>query len=367
MKILIMCWRCIKNPAAGGSELYFHEIAKRWAVKGHKVVWFSPMFPGALKKEKLDGIEIIRAGNRITVYPLAMLNYFFKTERDFDVIIDVENGFPFFSPMYAKNKVVLHMHHLHKEVWFKEKRPPLSWVGYFLEMKAMPIVYRKNKIIAVSKSSADELVENGIAKERPFVVNPGIEFYKYKKLQRSKKPCFLFLNRIKKYKGIDTFLKAANELSDKNIDFLIVGSDGDYADEMKKYMKKNKLSNVKYLGKVSEKKKTELMQKAWAFVNPSFKEGWGIVNIEANYFGTPVIGSDVAGIRDSVIDKKTGLLFKYGDYKELADKILEITEDKKKLDLLGKEAKKWSKGFSWDNKAGEYMKCLEKITNSSGK
>ena len=129
------------------------------------------------------------------------------------------------------------------------------------------------------------------------------------------------------------------------------------------FIKENKLGNVKYLGKISENKKTELMQKSWAFLNPSSKEGWGIVNIEANYFGTPVIGSDIGGIKDSVIDGKTGLLFEYGDYNGLADKIEYLIKNKKKLNEMGKNAEKWAMNFSWDIKAKEYLRVLEEIAN----
>ena len=363
MKILILSWRCLKNPASGGSELYFHEMAKRWVKWGHEVVWFSPAFPGCLKEEVHDGIKIIRRGGRFSVYLRAFLSYLKELDKDFDVVIDVENGIPFFSPLYIRNgKVVLHIHHIHKEVWFKEFKFPLSQIGYLLEMKFMPLVYKNKKVITISESSVEEIIKEGMTKFKLAVVNPGIEFYKTRRFAKNKKPAILFLNRIKKYKGIGILLKAVNELKkrkSKDIEFWIAGS-GDYLEEMKTYAKDRGLKNVKFFGRISENKKAELMQRAWLFANPSFKEGWGIVNIEANYFGTPVIGSNVGGIRDSVIDGKTGVLFEYGNYKELADKISSLVKDKKKLSIMQKNGKKWSKKFSWDTKAKEYIDILKK-------
>ena len=362
MKILILSWRCIKNPAAGGSEIYFHELAKRWVKLGNEVVWFSPEFKGCKKEEFCDGVKIIRRGGRFTVYLRAFWSYITELDRDFDAIIDVENGIPFFSPIYIKkDSVFLHMHHVHKDVWFEQERFPLSWIGYFLEMKLMPWIYKKNKVITISNSSARDILTEQITNKKPRIVNPGVNFCKYKKFGKNKIPAVLFMNRIKKYKGVKILLDAARVMSaeNKNIEFWICGS-GDDLPEMKEYSHSNALKNVHFFGRVSEDKKVELMQRAWVFVNPSFKEGWGIVNVEANYFGTPVIGSNVSGIRDSVIDRKTGLLFKYGDSKDLAKKINLLIKDNKLRARMSSEALKWARKFDWDAKANEYINILSR-------
>lgn len=344
--------------------MYFHELAKRWVRSGTEVFWFSSKFEGSQKEEIIDGIKILRGGGSFGVYGSAFLNYMKrKLPEDVDVIIDVENGIPFFSPFYIKNKkIVLQVHHVHKEVWFKEMKAPFSYMGYFLEAKLMPRVYKKSKLITLSESSAEEILKEKFTKEKPFIVSPGIEFYKIKKYEKTKKPSILFLNRVKKYKGVDTFLKAAKKLKEENenMDFWLAG-DGDYLEEMKVFVKENKLGNVKIFGRVSEEKKRELMKKSWVFVNPSFKEGWGIVNIEANYTGTPVIGSNVGGIKDSIANNKTGLLFEYGNHAELADKIKLIVKDKKLRQKLIMGGLSWAKKFDWDNKAEQYLNILKSI------
>jgi len=361
MKIVILNWRCIKNPDMGGSEIYFYELAKRWVKNGNQVNWFSPMFKNSLKEEEIDGIKFIRGGRKYTGYIYSMFNYL-KSSKDFDIVIDVENGIPFFSPLYIKNKkVFLHIHHIHKDVWFKQMPLPIALIGYILETKFMPLVYKNKQIITLSKSSYDEIIKEKISKLEPKIINPGIEFYKHKKAQKSKNPTILFLNRIKKYKGIDTLLKATKELKNNNIIFWIAG-DGDYLEKSKRYIKYNNLNNVILFGRISEEKKCELMQKAWIFVNPSYKEGWGIVNIEANYFGTPVIGSNVQGIKDSVIDGKTGLLFEYGNHKDLIKKINQLLNNRKELNNMSKNAKKWAKNFNWDKKAKEYLNIFNYLS-----
>ncbi len=363
MRILILSWRCLKNPDSGGSELYFHELSKRWAKNGHEIVWFSPQFSGGLREEYCDGIKIIRKGNRFSVYLHSFLKYVKNDFGNFDVIIDVENGIPFFSPLYIKKgEIFLHIQHIHKNVWVKEMPIHLAIIGKFLESVIMPLIYKKNKIITISNSSFEEIKNDKLSNNDVYIVNPGIEFYKFKKYKKNKKATVLFLNRIKKYKGIMHLLMAAKELKNQNIDFWIVGS-GEYLDKAVDYAKREKLNNVIFFGKVDEERKKEIMQKSWILVNPSYKEGWGIVNIEANYFGIPVIGSNVSGIKDSVIDRRTGLLFEYGNHKELANKINFLVDNYKERKYMGKEAKIWAKKFDWDSKAMEYLKILEKFKN----
>jgi len=361
MKILIFNWRDIKHPQAGGAELFFHELAKRWSALGNKVIWISGGWKNCQKTENIDGINIIRAGKEESLYLLAPIEYLRLKEKP-DIIIDVENGIPFFSPFFSSKKKILHIHHIHRDVWFRQEGFPLAHIGWFLETKLMPLVYRSKAIVTISNSSREEIKEEGLRNVLG-VVNPGIELPKYKQYKKDKSPTVLFLNRIKKYKGIDTFLEAASELKNTSIKFTVAGS-GDYLDEAKEHASKKRLNNVHFLGRVSEAKKRELMQKSWVFINPSFKEGWGIVNIEANYFGTPVIGSNVSGIKDSVVEGKTGLLFKYGDSKDLAEKIMRIIEDRKLRKNMEKHGKHWASKFNWDTKAKEYLMIIRDYINA---
>jgi len=358
MRILIFSWRDIKNPEAGGSELYFHELAKNWVKEGNKVYWLTSGFKNSKKNEIIDGVQIFRYGGQLTQYLFMPFIYWSKFKDKVDVIIDNENGIPYFTPLYSRKPKVLHIHHVHKDIWFKELKFPLSWVGYLLEMKMMPLVYRGTRVMCLCKSSAEDILEEGISKRLPKYVAPGIEFVKYKKYPKNKKPTIIFLNRIKKYKGVKTFIDSARVL--KNYNFWVVGG-GSYLDEMKRYVKDNNLKNVKFFGRVDEKKKHELLQRSWIFVNASHKEGWGIVIIEANYFGTPVIGTNAVGIKDAIIEGKTGLLFERDSSRDLAKKIDYLVKNKRKLNSLSKEAKKWAKRFSWDKMAKKYLKILSNL------
>ena len=162
MKILILNWRDIKNPKAGGSELYFHEMAKRWVTIGHEVVWITSEWKNCRKRENIDGIEIIRSGSEMSFIVKSYFSYK-KLKIKPEIILDVENGLPFFTPIYAKEKKILHIHHIHDQVWFNEasgnnlKNKLIAYVGYFLEKYLMPVIYKNTKVITISKSSEKEL------------------------------------------------------------------------------------------------------------------------------------------------------------------------------------------------------------------
>jgi len=357
MKILIMNWRDINNPKSGGSEIYFHEMAKRWVKSGHKVQWIAGGWKGCRKKETIDGINITRAGGTFSVYLLAPFVYFGLKEKP-DIIIDVENGIPFFSPLFSGKRKLLHIHHMHTQVWFKEMPLPMALIGWTLE-KLMPLIYRNNEVMTISNSSAEEIKNAGLHVKR--IVNPAIDKPIYKPIAKYKFPSILFLNRIKKYKGIKTFADTAKLLP--KYEFIVAG-DGDYLWETLDYAVENKITNMVFFGKVDEKWKRSLMQKAWIFVNPSFKEGWGIVNVEANYFGTLVIGSNVGGIKDSVINGKTGLLFEYGNSKALAKSITSLINNRKLRKKMEKNAKEWANSFSWKKSAKQYLEALNETAFS---
>lgn len=355
MKIGIFNWRDLKHPQGGGAELYLHEQAKHWAKNGHEVVWFSSAVSGAPSFEIIDSIKFIRRGGKASVYLFAP-RYYRKFMKDCDCIIDAENGIPFFTPLFSKKKKILLIHHIHKDVWFKEMKFPLAHLGYFLEMNLMPRIYKKFPIVTVSPSSQKE-IRKLFPKNKIDLVYNAISS-SYKPSTKSKNPEIVFVGRLRKYKSIDVLLRAV-ALLDKNVTVNIIGRGDDEA-RLKKISKELRLSNVVFHGFVSDEKKIKLIQRAWLAVNPSFVEGWSITNIEANACGTPVIGSDVQGIRDSIVEGKTGFLFQYGNEKELSEKINRLLENKKELQKMSKESIAWASRFSWEKSADAFLEIMKK-------
>ncbi|MBI2028291.1 MAG: glycosyltransferase [Candidatus Levybacteria bacterium] len=365
LNILIFNWRDTKHKWAGGAETYIHELAKRWIKDGNSVSIFSGKGGQKSINEKIDGVQIYRRGGFYTVYIWAFLYYIFKFRGKFDVIIDSENGIPFFTPLYAREKKFLLIHHVHQEVFRKSLISPLALLASVLETKLMPLVYRNVQVITVSPSSKDEILKHRLTKSEPIIIYNGVDFTKFKPGERSKKPVILYLGRLQYYKSLNIFIRAAKSVIDKipDVEFVIAG-EGEEKQNLQKLAEELGLQKyIKFLGKVSESQKIALFQSAWLFVNPSFMEGWGITTIEANACGTPAIASNVPGLRDSVNNPHTGILVPYGNVEGFADAIKSLIKDENLRKEMSKDAIKWSSQFEWGKSAGLFYEFMLKAIN----
>ena len=146
---------------------------------------------------------------------------------------------------------------------------------------------------------------------------------------------------------------------------MIVGA-GDYMENLKAQVSSLELDNsVEFTGFVSKERKLEILRKSHVAVLPSLKEGWGLTNIEANAVGTTVVAADSPGLRDSVSDNVSGLLYKYGDIEEMTDKLMMILQDDSLRKNLEAGALKWSAKFDWDISAKQFEKLLYDISGAT--
>jgi glycosyltransferase involved in cell wall biosynthesis len=167
-----------------------------------------------------------------------------------------------------------------------------------------------------------------------------------------------YVGRVKKYKSIDHFVQAVAEIKKKrDIDAVIVG-DGDAKGELTALVNKMKI-DIRFTGFVSEVKKYEIYSNARLIVQPSVKEGWGLTAIEAQSCGTPVVCADSPGLREVVVDGKTGFLYKYGDISAFASRITELMDDDVKWGKSSKAALEWAGKFSWDSAADKLEGVLQ--------
>ncbi len=364
LNILIFNWRDTKHKWAGGAEVYIHELAKRWVKDGNSVTLFCGNGTKRERNEKIDGVQVYRRGGFFLVYFWAPLYYLLKFRGKYDVIIDCENGIPFFTPLYSRKPTFLLIHHVHQEVFHKSLKPPFAALASFLETKLMPLVYKNIQVITVSPSSKEEILKHKLTKTEPVVIYNGVDLNKFKPGQKSKDPMILYLGRLQYYKSLHVLVKAAKQVLEQipNAKFIIAGEGGEKKKLIKKAQRLGILEKISFLGKVTEREKIKLFQKAWMFVNPSFMEGWGITTIEANACGTPAIASDVPGLRDSIRNPHTGFLVPYGRDDKFANRILELIKDKNLRDSLSQEALKWSNEFTWEKSATEfYCVVIDKV------
>ena len=166
-----------------------------------------------------------------------------------------------------------------------------------------------------------------------------------------------YVGRLKDYKSIDLLIKAfARVVKEIPGARLQIAGDGDEHKTLIRLATKLQLSDViSFSGKVSEDEKLSILQSAWVFVNPSMMEGWGITTIEANACGTPVVASDVPGLRDSVRAGETGFLVPYGQTEMLSEKIVLLLSDNQLRKALAHNAVQWAKNFDWQKSSDRFI------------
>jgi glycosyltransferase involved in cell wall biosynthesis len=309
-------------------------------------------------------VNIIRRGGFYTVYIWAAIYYVLKLRGKFDLVIDSENGVPFFTPLYVRVTKFLLIHHIHQEV-FREHLPfPFSHIAMLIESKLMPFVYRDVKVLTVSQSSKEAIYKIGLSKKKDVtVINPGIESELFKVGKKTKHPSIVYVGRLKPYKNVDVALKAFAHVAEAipNAHFDIAG-DGESISSLRRMATKLDLNdNVTFWGKVSDEVKAELYAKSWVAVQPSLIEGWGITVIEANACGTPVIASNVAGLSDSVVDKKTGYLVRPKHVTELSEAMFKLLTNSRIRKRLSIYASDWAEQFTWRNAIDKLLADVKEI------
>ena len=364
MRLLALNWRDLKNPETGGAEIHLHEILRRAVREGHEVTQISQAVQGLPSEEIMDGVRILRHGRRNT-FNFTLRN--FATSLDiaanYDLVIEDLCKIPFYSPKWSPVPVLTIVPHLFGTTAYREVAFPLALYVNLME-SFIPKFYRGSSFIAISDSTKNDLVRRGIDAGRISVIPCGVDTDFYSPGEPAPEPGrFLYVGRLKKYKGVQLILAALAILREEGRDYtLTVLGSGDYESELKKLSKRVNLDDlVTFEGFVSQERKLYWLRKAWTAVFSSEKEGWGLTVIEANACGTPVIASDSDGLRDSVRNGETGLLVPHGDIEKLAAAMDKLAGDRTLRDKLSKQGLEWADGFNWDSTASRVITIMKQI------
>ncbi len=354
--ILVFCWRDPNSPKAGGGEVYLHEQARCWVEQGHRVTWVAQQFNGAPVRETLHGIEIVRCGRSLFVFPFAAAWYVFQSGWRFDFILDVMNGVPFFTPLFSSKPKACLLYHVHSHHFRQELPWPLSDLAVAIETKLVPFIYRRTRFLTISESSAAEMRELKITRLPLEIIHSGVSDDMRPGTKHSA-PTILYLGRLRRYKGVRKLIDAFSVIKRTipNARLVIAGT-GD--DELSLRTYAAGLDDVIFAGLVDDQTKVRLYQEAWVFGMPSTLEGWGIVVIEAARCATPAIAFDVNGLRDCILDGETGLLARDDDAFRRGLQSLLIDADLRKR--LAENAIAWGNQYSWSRTASRTLQQIRR-------
>ena len=366
MQLLLVNWQCRENPLAGGAEIHLHEIFGRLAARGHQVTLLCGGWDGADPYTRLDGIEVVRVGTRYTFPFLARAAYRRQlSDRPFDLLVEDVNKIPLATPRWGGPPVVALVPHLFGGTAFQELAAPLA-AAVWLAERPLGRVYRDTPFEAISLSTADDLAQRGIPRESVAVIYPGIDTAGYTPdpSVRAPEPVFAYLGRLKRYKGVHHVVRAFAALGHPTATLEIAGA-GDYRPALERLAASLDLGErVRFLGRISEAEKRQLLRRAWALLFASPKEGWGITNLEAAASGTPVVASNSPGIRESVRDGETGYLVPHGDPRAMAEAMRRLAADRALVDRLGAQARCFAETFTWERAAEDTERHLQQVLTS---
>ncbi|QWK19155.1 MAG: glycosyltransferase family 4 protein [Hydrogenobacter thermophilus] len=351
MKVLFLNRRCIKHPQRGGAEVYTMELARAVVERGGVAEWFSSRAKGLESEEVIDGVRFIRRGNELTTH---FYGFFYALKKDKDwIIVDEFNGVGFFT-FFLKNSVLL-IHQLYQELWTAEFG---IWGHVFKVLEKLLLKFYKNKpTITVSDSTYQDLVSLGFKRIR--IVPNGLNVIPLSSVPEKEETLHLvYLGRLKRTKNPEDAIKAFMLVKEKVKDAkLVLMGDG----PMRTYLTRrySDVEGLTFLGYVERELKHHTLERSHILLVPSIREGWGQVVIEANAFGTPAIGYRVHGLKDSIKHAQTGFLVK--DYREMAQKVIQLWEDRELYHQIARNCLDWAKNFSWERTKREFLKLLESM------
>jgi len=371
VNVLVVNWQDRVNPHAGGAEIHLFEIFGRLAARGHRVRLVCSGWPGAPPRTTLDGIEVERTGGRhsFALRGRGAVRRAIRAERP-DVVVEDINKLPLFLAGMTSLPFCAVVPHLFGETAFEEAPWPMAATVWAAE-RPLARAYRRAGFHAISESTRDDLVARGVAPGRVRVIHPGVDAARFTPAsdgRRAAAPSFLYVGRLKRYKGIGLAIRALARARARRPDLsLDIAGGGDHRAELERLTLELDLGGaVRFHGFVSEEQKLELFRRAWANVFPSPKEGWGITVIEAAACGTPSIASDSPGLRDSVRHGETGFLVPHGDVEALAARMLELAGAPAQVAALGAGARRFAEGLTWERTAADTERHLEDIIAGSG-
>ena len=350
--VVFLSWRDTANPEGGGAERYLEKMAQGLVERGCTVTIFCAAHAAAPPEETRGGIRFVRRGTKLSVYPAGM-RALRRGDLDgpqgrTDLVVDVQNGLPFFSRMVTGVPVIVLIHHVHREQW-PVVYPGLSGrIGWWIERRFAPRLYRREQYVSVSRATRDEMVALGIGRDRIAVVHNGTDPYRAVDPGKSPDPVVAVVGRLVPHKQVEHAIDAAVALQAElpTLRLHVVGS-GWWEAELAAYVEKVGAGDLVVLeGHVTEEHKHEVYERAWVLALHSLKEGWGLVIGEAGMHATPAVAYRAAGgTQESIEDGHSGLLV--DTQAEFTDALRRLLTDTELRRRLSSGALEVSHRFTW--------------------
>ncbi|HEY0831851.1 MAG TPA: glycosyltransferase [Candidatus Dormibacteraeota bacterium] len=242
------------------------------------------------------------------------------------------------------------------------------------------IAQQADLLIASTTEEQADLIEGyGADPERVVVVPPGVDLSVFQPIDRAEARrkigygvgrLLLFVGRLERLKGVEVAIRALALLRDRaheDVRLLILGEDSTDGDESEKDRLKaiataaGVRDHVDFLGSVAHHELPFFYSAADVCVMPSYSESFGLVGLEAQACGRPVVGSGVTGLRSVVRDEVSGYLIDSHDPATYAERIGRLLDNPELAQQMGRRGRLLAQRFSWTRTADRLEEMFDYV------
>jgi glycosyltransferase involved in cell wall biosynthesis/SAM-dependent methyltransferase len=361
VRIVAISWKDTANPHAGGCELLVDRLLTGLVERGNEVSLISGGPVGEHQYEVYD------SGGTFTQYLRAPLACRTKL-RDADIVIDVSNGLPFFTPLWTRTPSICFVMHDHGAQWASRFPKAVAKPAELMERHVVPSIYGNRQFVAISESTALSLISMGVDNDHVSVIEPGVDVPQPTGRPKSLTPLFVALTRLVPHKRVDLLLETWRLVQPVIGGRFIVMGTGPDLPELRRIAEE--IPGVEVVGWIEEWERNALLEESWFLVHAALREGWGMVTMEAGAVGTPSLVLDAPGVRDSVLDDTTGIIVRWEEdpCDALAREWIALAVDESRRRRLGQAAKARAYEYTWDRMVDSWESVAkEAATVSAGR
>ena len=358
-RIHVLAWRDLDDIEAGGSELHADRVARLWAEAGIEVTIRTSFSAGSPSVAVRSGYRVIRRGGRYMVFPRAVLAELAGGHGTRDGLVEIWNGMPFLSPVWARRPRMAWIHQPHTELWDRVLPRGRAAAGRVFERDLAPRLYRSTPVVTLSESVRRQLVDGfRLRPERVHVVAPGVDSrFVPNPGARDPEPLLVAVGRLTAVKQFDRVIRLVARLRERARARLVIVGSGTERDRLQSLVSTfGAEAWCELAGRIDDEALASLYQRAWVLVSASGVEGWGMTITEAAACGTPSVVSDVAGHADAVADGETGHLARRDD--DFIDALERLLVDREHRRRLGEASRARAARLTWERTAHKTLAVL---------
>lgn len=371
LRALFLATRDWYHPATTGGDMTLWENARYLASAGHEVTFVGASYPGAVREELLDGIRVVRLGGIHSLWLRTFLYYTSSPRGRWDVV--VAEGFggsriPRMAPLYVREPVITEWHQVHRDLFAVQYSKVLNGPLNLLE-RMTAWVSRNTLVRAGTEEWRQAFSRLGFKSENIFVLPVSIreEWLSGSAGHRTVAPTILWLGKLRRYKCPDHAVRAMVEVvrSVAGARLIIAGrrDDARYERQLRALVTELHLeSTVEFRFDISEQEKRELLQASRVLVLPSAVEGFGIVVLEANACGVPVVAS--TGVPEGAVRHGgNGLRYPFGRIDALSKSLVEILTNQELYEQLSGDGLDFASHFGSRQIGAKYEAIIRKAVD----